>query len=339
MGSGYKLREVSPRDVRFSRQNPRGENPDQIRHDKTFEQLKDSVAHFGVLVPIVVHEKHASDGKKYTLVDGERRLRAALATGRQTIPAHIGVPEDRMSGLIQAFHIHMLRKQWRPVAQARALRRIKQELEKRGTKTKDAELLEELQAQTGCTDAQVKSLERGIQYAEETLTEVDQGKIKWSHLIQIEASFVEQLQQHYSGLLKRLGIKKVREVLVQKARREILTSTRALIENVMPVIARAKTEEQKKLAEELFERFVNQDEMPAEEIKKEFERRYPPPKDLVDLATNIAETGEVLAGMLKQMDVNQVVSFPETAKSVRRVLDDLKQTISGKLRQFARLIS
>ena len=97
MARTYKLTEVSPTEVQFSKQNPRGESPEQIRNDKTFEQLKDSVYKFGVLVPIVVHRLPEGAKKKYILVDGERRLRAALATRTKKIPAHVAEAEDRMS--------------------------------------------------------------------------------------------------------------------------------------------------------------------------------------------------------------------------------------------------
>ena len=337
MTGGYSLREVSPKEVRFSKQNPRGEKPGDIKADKTFEQLKDSVVQFGVLVPIVVHEERGTDGKRFTLIDGERRLRAALASGRERIPAHIATAEEPLSELVQAFHIHMLRKQWRQVATARALKRIKAELQKKGAEKRDKELLEELQAQTGCTDAQLKSLERGIQYPEAVLKEVDEGKIKWSHLIQIEQSFVEQLQQHYGGLLKELGVKKVRDVLTQKARRRILSSTRALIDYVMPVIVRARTKEEKKVAEKLLKEFVNSEDMPAEEIKKRFEKEYPPPRDLVEIAGNIIETAEDLRGMLELMEVTEMISFRERAMHVRRELSELKRVVSRKLRQFEKL--
>ena len=123
MPSRYILRQVAPEDVDFDPLNPRGETVEEIAGDPSFQQLKNSVYKFGVLVPIVVH-KQEGKGKKYRLVDGERRLRAALDTGQKRIPAHIATSKDEMSDLEQAFQIHMLRKQWRPVADTRAFRRI-----------------------------------------------------------------------------------------------------------------------------------------------------------------------------------------------------------------------
>lgn len=334
----YELIQVSPEDVEFSKENPRGENPDEIKNDKTFEQLKDSVAQFGVLVPVVVHRQGGRSGKKYMLIDGERRLRAALATGREKIPAHVATAPDRMSELVQAFHIHMLRKQWKPVATARALNRIKSELRKKRLQKSDKELLKELQVSTGCTNKQLQDLQRGIKYSESVLKEVDDGTILWSHLVQNESSFVEQLEQHYSRLLKNLGVEKVRKVLVKKARKKII-NTRSLMLNVVPVIARAKSEKEKRVVEKLLENFIKTEDMTAEQIKKEFERHYPPPQDLIGLADNIVDTGEDLKVMLGQIDVSEVVSFHKKAIEVKRILEDLKRAVGRTLRQLTKLIS
>jgi ParB/RepB/Spo0J family partition protein len=338
MAHGYKLKEVSPNEVRFSGQNPRGESEEEIKNDQTFEQLKDSVARFGVLVPIVVHEKGGRDGKKYTLVDGERRLRAALDTGVGRVPAHIAGSEDRMGEVVQAFHIHMLRKQWKPVAQARALQRIKKELQRRGREITDAELLEQLQDQTGCTDSQLKSLERGIRYQESTLKEVEKGALLWSHLVQFEASFVEQLEQHYPALLKRVGRRCVRQVLVTKAKKKVLTSTRALMENIVPIISRAQSTDQKQALEGLLDRFIEDEETSAEDVKTEFEKRFPPAQGQLDVASQVVDAGELLKALLAQVDIGELVSFREKAKETRKVLEELRSAITKKLAEFNKLM-
>ena len=171
MAKKYRLEQISPKDIGFNRENPRGERPEEIYRDKAFEQLKDSVAQFGVLVPVVVHENKGAI-PKYILVDGERRLRAALATNTEEIPAHIASSEDKMGEIVQAFHIHMLRKQWKPVAIARAFKRIKKELKRNKKWTSDKELLQELQAKTGCTNKQLEDLERAIHYSPKVLKDV-----------------------------------------------------------------------------------------------------------------------------------------------------------------------
>ncbi len=57
------------------------------------EELRASIATFGVLVPIIVRER--PDG--YELIAGERRWRAAQAAGLETIPAIVRAADDRES--------------------------------------------------------------------------------------------------------------------------------------------------------------------------------------------------------------------------------------------------
>jgi ParB/RepB/Spo0J family partition protein len=338
MAKPYRLRQVSPKEIRFSRDNPRGETPEDIKNDKTFEQLKDSVAQFGVLVPLVVHEKKMGDGKSYTLVDGERRLRAALATNTEKVPAHIASTEDRMGEIIQAFHIHMLRKQWKPVAIARAFKRIKQELKKSRKSMTEKELLRELQANTGCTNNQLEDLQRAVKYPEAVLKGVDDGKIAWSHLVQFEASFVEQLEQHYPHLLLKLGRKEVRRVLVEKAQQKVIRTTRELIENILPIVQRAKNATQKKVAARILERFITEADVSPGMVKMDYDRRFPPPRDQLELANEILKTCELLNPMIEQIESGQIISFTKKAKELKKVMEALKQTVGRKLRQLTKLI-
>ena len=71
-------------------------NPHQPR--QTFEagaldELRASIAAFGVLVPVIVRER----GDGYELIAGERRLRASQAAGLDTIPAIVRHSDDRES--------------------------------------------------------------------------------------------------------------------------------------------------------------------------------------------------------------------------------------------------
>ena len=69
-------------------------NPHQPRmtfDPSALEELRASIASFGVLVPVIVRER----GGGYELIAGERRLRAAQAAGLQTIPAIVRPSDDR----------------------------------------------------------------------------------------------------------------------------------------------------------------------------------------------------------------------------------------------------
>ena len=58
------------------------------------DELRASIAEFGVLVPIIVRKL---DGDRYELIAGERRWRAATAAGLATVPAIVRAADDRES--------------------------------------------------------------------------------------------------------------------------------------------------------------------------------------------------------------------------------------------------
>ncbi len=71
-------------------------NPHQPRttfEPRALDELRASIAAFGVLVPIIVRER----GDGYELIAGERRVRAAQAAGIDTIPAIVRPADDRES--------------------------------------------------------------------------------------------------------------------------------------------------------------------------------------------------------------------------------------------------
>jgi ParB family chromosome partitioning protein len=70
---------------------PNPKQPRQVFDEEAMEELKTSIQEVGLLQPIVVREL---DGEKYELVMGERRWRAAQATGRDTIPAIVRDTRD-----------------------------------------------------------------------------------------------------------------------------------------------------------------------------------------------------------------------------------------------------
>jgi ParB family chromosome partitioning protein len=70
---------------------PNPKQPRQVFDEEAMEELKASIEEVGLLQPIVVREL---GGEKYELVMGERRWRAAQATGRDTIPAIVRDTRD-----------------------------------------------------------------------------------------------------------------------------------------------------------------------------------------------------------------------------------------------------
>ncbi len=326
----YRLAEINPEKIAFDKGNPRGEDEDTISSDPEFEQLKDSVFQYGVLVPVVVHQQQ-SEEYPFRLVDGERRVRAALATGTSPIPAHVTRTEHPADDLVQAFHIHMLRKQWKNVAMVRALKRIIRELRGTGWRGNEDDLFEELRLQTGCTAARLKTLRRACRYTKAVLQDVETGKLGWSHLVQIEESAIEPLQQRLPNVLAEVGTKKARTMLLTKAKRSVI-GTRSLMMNIAPVIARAKEPEQRDLAEALITSFLQKTDQTAEEVLRAYEKEFPSTDSpVIDAGQEIVEWASELRDLLTSFQPASLAGYPSLAKTMEVELLKLRKIISARI--------
>jgi ParB family chromosome partitioning protein len=98
--------------------------PRQVFDEDALAELTHSIREFGVLQPIVVRAD--GDGDGYELVMGERRLRAAVAAGLDTIPAIVrSTADDAMlrDALLENIH----RAQLNPLEEAAAYQQLLEE--------------------------------------------------------------------------------------------------------------------------------------------------------------------------------------------------------------------
>jgi ParB family transcriptional regulator, chromosome partitioning protein len=93
-------------DVDLIDRNP--ENPRIIFRPGELSQLTESIRKHGVQVPIAVYK----EGRRYVLIDGERRWRCSIKLNRSHMPALVQDKPDRLSNLLLMFNIHALREQW-----------------------------------------------------------------------------------------------------------------------------------------------------------------------------------------------------------------------------------
>lgn len=113
--------------IQIDKIQPNEENPRGIdiqTDDPKLNYLKDSISHFGVMVPIVL-SKRSDD--KYLLIDGERRYWASKLLGLKRIPAYIVDQNGTLDSkgiLFRMFQIHHNREQWGPVQQCKALEAV-----------------------------------------------------------------------------------------------------------------------------------------------------------------------------------------------------------------------
>ncbi|BBO30727.1 ParB/RepB/Spo0J family partition protein [Lacipirellula parvula] len=84
------------------------ENPRLNFRQGELEELQESIRQYGVQVPIAVYKK----GRRYVLIDGERRWRCSSKLNLKTIPALIQEEPAPLQNLLLMFNIHALREQW-----------------------------------------------------------------------------------------------------------------------------------------------------------------------------------------------------------------------------------
>jgi ParB/RepB/Spo0J family partition protein len=96
------------RDIPIESIDRNSDNPRLVFRPAEMETLQESISQHGVQVPISVYR----DGKRFVLIDGERRWRCCLKLNRKTIPALIQEAPDGLTNLLLMFNIHALREQW-----------------------------------------------------------------------------------------------------------------------------------------------------------------------------------------------------------------------------------
>ena len=101
-------------------------NPDQPRkifRDEELAELKDSIAEYGVLQPLIVKK---AEGRKFFLIAGERRLRAATLAGLKTVPAVVRSFDEREVALV-ALVENVQRENLNFLEEARAYKKLMDE--------------------------------------------------------------------------------------------------------------------------------------------------------------------------------------------------------------------
>lgn len=216
------LKWVNPRQIKPSEENPRG---DDFFKDKDFLRLRESVAKYGVIVPIIIKKLFPKeDGKEYQLIDGERRWKAAIDTNQYTIPAYVLPPEKEIDILTTMFQIHMNQEGWDAIEQARALEKIiftlKEDIKQKRKREEELEkeLVKQLIEITGMDETTAWSRIRFFRWPqslrERIYTEPD--KDYYSYAVEIEARIVEPTLRNFPDIVDKISPDDIRDALFTK---------------------------------------------------------------------------------------------------------------------------
>lgn len=165
-----ELRQIS---VDLIDRNP--ENPRIVFRQKELEELLESIRVYGVQVPISVYK----DGRRYILIDGERRWKCCLKLNKKTIPALIQERPNPLTNLLLMFNIHALREQWDYLTIALKLPRVIKLLTKGlGRKPNEREISDQTGLSVGAIRRCKLLMDLPAQYQQEILKELSKPKTK-----------------------------------------------------------------------------------------------------------------------------------------------------------------
>lgn len=309
---------VSPDDISFNPNNPRGLSYD----DKNFIALEESIRQYGIMVPLIVFENDGKD-KKYTLLDGERRLRAAQKVRREFVPIHIlDFKRDRAEGLKRMFQIHMLRDQWEPMAQAQALKFYVDMIRKENKATTEQDLVKKIAEITKMDKKTIEDRLRLLRFDQETQTKVMENKIDDSYLVQIEQNFIEQIDKNMAPAFFKDNKKEIiRKKLIEKMEKGYLGTARAFFW-VPGAIETCKKLNKIEVFASLAKKFVEDIEYTVEELKNDLTKKVNIPSLSSKITTrSLIKEVNKLSSQLSEYDISK-----ETiAKNKEGIISSLKK--------------
>jgi hypothetical protein len=169
-----------------------------------------------VQVPIAVYR----EGRRFVLIDGERRWRCSIKLNRATIPALVQDRPDRLSNLLLMFNIHALREQWDLLTISMKLPIVIDLLKKRNEREPTER---EISSETGLVLGVVRRCKLLMALPEKhkqtILKELQrpkpEQKFTEDFFIEMERSLTT-VERAMPGLVKHLGKERMRETLIGK---------------------------------------------------------------------------------------------------------------------------
>ncbi len=202
-------------------------NPDQPRENfapEAIEELATSIREKGILQPIVVKKKSGGAGPRFELICGERRLKAALLSGLEKIPAV--VKEVAQNDLLEwALIENIQREDLNPLEEARAFERLVGE---RGLSQ------DEVAKRIGKSRVAVTNTLRLLRLPEEVLGHIRNEQLSAGHARALLTLFTaeQQIQMARRIVKENLSVRQVEELVSRSGRKRRARAARLLTPEV-----------------------------------------------------------------------------------------------------------
>ena len=167
LGSGGKPKRTI-QDVNLTQINAGRFQPREVFDEESLKELTDSIKKHGVISPILVRELGLN---KYEVIAGERRMRASIQAGLESIPCLVDQKEDQ-DALESALIENLQREDLNAVEEARGYDRLKREF----GLTQD-----EVAVSTGKARSTIANSIRILSLPQKVLDFLSAGKIEKGH--------------------------------------------------------------------------------------------------------------------------------------------------------------
>lgn len=212
------VRLVDPRLLKVNKDNPR-----LIFRQKELDELQSSIEKQGILVPLSVFK----EGKRFQLLDGERRWRCALKLGLSSVPVIVQPKPARLQNLMMMFAIHHARKDWDPLPTAIKLEDLEKEFEeKQGRAPSESELAGLASMNRGEVRRLKKLLRLPEVYRKELLKELEKPRSEQILTVdQVLEATTAASALRKRGVFKEKGEDDLRRAIIKKFRSRVEINT------------------------------------------------------------------------------------------------------------------
>jgi len=184
--------------------------PRQSMRQDTLEELADSIRAQGLIQPIIVRPLATTDvtgARRYEIVAGERRWRAAQLAGLGEVPAIVREIPDS-AAIAVALIENIQRENLTPLEEAQSLRRLIDEFELTHQQAADA---------IGRSRTAVSNLLRLLDLGDEAKELVQAGELEMGHARALLSITSPRVQAELAALIARRGLSvRATEALVKK---------------------------------------------------------------------------------------------------------------------------
>ena len=306
------LQEISPDDI-----DPNPENPRLVFRENEMAFLTASIKAVGIKVPLSVYR----NGRRFVLIDGERRWRSALKLNLRFVPALVQPKPGPLENLLTMFNIHNVREDWDLMPMALKLARVRDLLEADGRPARAADL-------AGLTGVSLPTVRRALEllelpqrYQDMLLREAekprDQQVIKADLFVEINKA-KSAIRRYVPEVLDEIGEDRFVDAMVEKYRSGVIDNV-VSFRNVSRIARAERAGGDKSAAVPMLRRLVN---APSLSIEAAYDQTVRQDYASRDIATRASGLIDLLTDVSSIDDLS--ADARERLRELRRRLDELK---------------